>query len=44
MGDYADDNILGENIDTIQNTEAILGVGKEVALEVNPEKTKYMLV
>jgi hypothetical protein len=36
---YADDdNILGENIDTIQkNTEALLDVGKEVGLEVNSE-------
>jgi hypothetical protein len=36
---------LGENIDTIQkNTEAILDAGKEVGLEVNPKKTKYVLV
>jgi hypothetical protein len=42
---YADDvNIVGENIDTIyKNNEALLHVGKEVGLDVNPEKTKYML-
>jgi hypothetical protein len=42
---YADDvNILGETTDTVQkNTEALLDADKEVNLEVNLEKTKYML-
>jgi hypothetical protein len=43
---YADDvNLLGDDIDTIQkNTQTLVDAGKEVGLEVNTEKTKYMLL
>jgi hypothetical protein len=43
---YADDvNLLGDNIDTInKNIETLTDASKEVGLEVNVEKTKYMLV
>jgi hypothetical protein len=43
---YADDvNLLGVNTDIInKNTETLIEASKEVGLEVNIEKTKYMLV
>jgi hypothetical protein len=45
---YADDvNLLGDNIrvDTIKkNTETLVNASKEVRLEINVEKTKYMLL
>jgi hypothetical protein len=40
---YPDDNIVGENIDTIKKTqEALLDSSKGVGLETNPDKIKYM--
>jgi hypothetical protein len=43
---YAHDvYLLGDNIDTIKkNTETLIGASKEVGLEINVEKTKYMLL
>jgi hypothetical protein len=43
---YADDvNLLGNNIDTIKkSTQTLINACKEVGLEVNTEKTKYMLL
>jgi hypothetical protein len=43
---YADDeNLLGENLDTIKkNIEILTNASKEVGLEINIEKTKYMLL
>jgi hypothetical protein len=42
----ADDvNPLGDNIDAIKkSTETLIAASKEVGLEINIEKTKYMLV
>jgi hypothetical protein len=44
--DYVDEAyLLGPNIDTVnKNTETVIGASKEVGLEGNVEKIKYMLV
>jgi hypothetical protein len=43
---YDDDvNILGDNVDTIKkNKQTLIEASKEVGLEVNAKKTKYMLL
>jgi hypothetical protein len=43
---YADDvNLLGDNIDSIKkNMETSIDASKEIGLEINIEKTKYMLL
>jgi hypothetical protein len=43
---YVDDlNLLRDNIDTInKNTGTLIDASKEVGLDVNAEKTKYMLL
>jgi hypothetical protein len=43
---YGDDvNLLGDSINTIkETTETLLGTSKDVGLEINVEKTKYMIM
>jgi hypothetical protein len=43
---YTDDvNLLGDNIDTVKkHTETLIDASKEVGLEINIQKTKYILL
>jgi hypothetical protein len=43
---YADNvNLLGDNVNTIEeNTERLLGANRDIGLEINAEKTKYMIM
>jgi hypothetical protein len=42
---YAEDvNILGRDVHTTKNREALLVASKEVGLEVNADKTMYMIM
>jgi hypothetical protein len=43
---YADDgNLLGDSINIIkQNSETLLEAGRDIGLEINAEKTKYMIM
>jgi hypothetical protein len=43
---YADDDkLLGDSINAIkENKETLLGASKDIGLEINAEKTKYMIM
>jgi hypothetical protein len=42
---YADVNLLGDSVNTIEeNSETLLDASRDIGLEINAEKTKYMIV
>jgi hypothetical protein len=42
---YVDVNLLGDNIDTVKkNTETLIGTSKEAGVEMEVERTKYILL
>ena len=42
---YADDVTLGRSVNTIEkNTEALIFASKETGLDVNADKTKYLVM
>jgi hypothetical protein len=42
---YADDiNLWSDRINTIKETETLLDASRDVGLEINTEKTKYMIM
>jgi hypothetical protein len=42
---YADDNLLGDSVNTIkENSETLIEASRDIGLEINAEKTKYMIM
>jgi hypothetical protein len=42
---YADDNLMGNSINTVKgNAETLLESSRDTGLEINAEKTKYMIM